>query len=194
MEQIPTLRTARLLLRPFKLSDAPDVQRLAGDHAIADTTLNVPHPYPDGVAEEWISTHPPAFQAGEAATFAVVLRQEETLVGAFGITIDPRFDSAEMGYWIGRPFWGRGYCTEAARAVLDYAFEDLKLNRVHASHVVRNPASGRVMQKLGMTKEGLRRQHVKKWEKYEDLVNYGILRREWRMGNGSPADAGGGRV
>jgi len=180
VEQLPTLCTARLRLRAFELRDAPDVQRLAGDHAIADTTLNVPHPYPDGAAEKWISTHTAAFESGEGATFAVVLRQEETLAGVVGIKFELRFDSAEMGYWIGRSFWGRGYCTEAAGAVLDYAFGDLELNRVHASHILRNPASGRVMQKLGMTREGLRREHVKKWEKYEDLADYGILRREWR--------------
>lgn len=176
----PTLETARLLLRAFRLSDAADVQRLAGDYAIADTTLNVPHPYPDGTAEQWIATHQPAFEAGEAATFAVVLRQEAGVIGAVGMRFDARFDNAELGYWIGRPYWGRGYCTEAAGAVLDYAFDELKLNRVHASHLVRNPASGRVMQKLGMSREGLRRQHVKKWERYEDLADYGILRDEWR--------------
>jgi RimJ/RimL family protein N-acetyltransferase len=177
---MPTLHTPRLLLREFALSDATDVQRLASDYAVADTTQNIPHPYPDRAAAEWISTHGLAFEAGDAATFAIVLRQEDALVGTAGIRFDLRSDSAELGYWIGRPYWGRGYCTEAALAVLEYAFGDLNLNRVHASHLLRNPASGRVMQKLGMTREGLRREHAKKWEKYEDLVEYGILRREWR--------------
>lgn len=180
VKRMPTIRTTRLILREFELSDAPDVQRLAGDYSVADTTQNVPHPYPDGAAEDWISTHGLAFEAGDSATFAVVLRQGDALVGTVGMRFDLRSDSAEIGYWIGRAFWGHGYCTEAARALLQYAFGELNLNRVYASHLLRNPASGRVMQKLGMTREGLRREHAKKWGKYEDLVDYGILQREWR--------------
>ena len=180
VKRMPTLGTHRLILREFELSDAPDVQRLAGDYSVADTTQNIPHPYPDGAAEDWIATHGLAFEAGDAATFALVLRQEDALVGTVGMRFDLRSDSAELGYWIGRPFWRHGYCTEAARAILQYAFGELNLNRVHASHLLRNPASGRVMPKLGMTREGLRREHAKKWGKYEDLVDYGILQREWR--------------
>ena len=88
-------------------------------------------------------------------------------------------DQAELGYWIGKPFWGRGYCTEAAQALLRYAFTELGLVRVHSCHFARNPASGRVMQKIGMVKEGCRRQHVKKWDKLEDLELYGVLKQEW---------------
>jgi RimJ/RimL family protein N-acetyltransferase len=179
MAQMPTLQTARLLLRPFAESDAADVQLLAGDHAIADTTLNIPHPYEDGMAEEWIATHRPRFEAGESLTFAITLSDTGGLVGAIGLDINQRFQTAEVGYWVGKPYWGLGYCTEAARAVLDHAFHVLYLHRVHACHLSRNPASGRVMQKLGMVHEGRSRQHVKRWDAYEDLERYGILRDEW---------------
>jgi ribosomal-protein-alanine N-acetyltransferase len=182
MKELPALSAPRLVLRPFEPADAHDVQRLAGDRAIADTTRDIPHPYADGMAEEWIGTHRSAFEAGEAAVFAVVLRETAELTGAIGLTISRRFDNAELGYWIGRPYWGRGYCTEAATAILDYAFRDLGLHRVYASHLARNPASGRIMEKLGMTREGLRRQHVSKWGQYEDLVDFGILRDEWHTG------------
>lgn len=179
MKERPTIETERILLRPFELSDAKDVQRLAGDRAIADTTLNIPHPYKDGTAEEWISTHQPKFEAGELLNFAIVLRTSSELVGAIGLRIVPRFERAELGYWIGRQYWKNGYCTEAGRAVLQYGFSVLKLNRVHASHFRRNPASGRVMQKMGMTHEGCARQHVKRWDSFEDLELYGILREQW---------------
>ena len=86
---------------------------------------------------------------------------------------------AELGYWIGKPYWGQGYCTEAARATLDFGFEQLGLNRIFAHHFARNPASGRVMQKIGMTREGRLRQHVKKWDAFEDLELYGILKDHW---------------
>ena len=181
MKQIPTLETKRLILRPFAPSDAKDVQRLAGDRAVADTTLNIPHPYLDGMAEQWISTHQPKFEAGELANFAITLGGSKELVGAIGLVIVRRFDRAELGYWIGKPYWNRGFCTEAGQSLLAYGFGVLNLNRIHASHIARNPASGRVMQKLGMSQEGLCRQHVKKWDRYEDLVLYGILKSEWEQ-------------
>jgi [ribosomal protein S5]-alanine N-acetyltransferase len=189
MKQHPTLHTQRLILRPFEMADARDVQRLAGDHAIADTTLNIPHPYEDGMAEQWIATHKPQFEAGEQATFAIALQATSELVGAIGLVINRRFDRAELGYWIGRPYWNHDYCTEAGRAVVSYGFTELNLNRIHAYHLSRNPASGRVMEKLGMTREGLLRQHAKKWGKYEDLVEYGLLREDWLKFSRQPAAA-----
>ncbi len=108
-------------------------------------TLHVPHPYKDGVAEKWISTHKPKFEAGKLATFAITLRDNGTLIGAIHLRIVPRFDRAELGYWIGKIYWNNGYCTEACRAVLGYGFTALNLNRINASHLKRNPASGRVI-------------------------------------------------
>lgn len=176
-----TLQTDRLLLRPFLFSDAADIQRLAGNYAIADNTLDIPHPYEDGMAEAWISTHRPKFAAGDAAIFAIVNKANHQLVGAISLTIEAAFERAELGYWVGEPFWGQGLCTEAAKLVTKYGFEDLGLNRVHATHLVRNPASGRVLQKLGMSPEGRARQHTKKWDQYEDLDCYGLLRSDWQM-------------
>jgi RimJ/RimL family protein N-acetyltransferase len=178
MVQQPTLHTERLVLRPFALTDAPEVQRLAGDKAVASTTLNIPHPYENGIAEEWIGTHREGFEQGEMAAFAVVLRNG-TLVGAIGLHISQRHERAELGYWIGRPYWNQGYCTEAARALLRYGFETLGLNRIQARHFVRNPASGRVMIKVGMRCEGTMRQDVKKWDVFEDTRLYAILKSEY---------------
>jgi len=177
------LETTRLILRPFERNDAKDVQRLAGDRAIADTTLNIAHPYEDGMAEAWISTHSSRFEAGELANFAVLFRDSKSLVGAMGLEIIPRFERAELGYWIGKPYWGNGYCTEAGRAVLDYGFVVLNLNRIYASHFKRNLASGRVLQKLGMIHEGCARKHIKKRDLFEDLELYGVLKTEWQENN-----------
>ncbi len=179
MKEYPHIKTARLLLRPFELSDADDVQRLAGDRAIADTTLNIPHPYENGMAEEWISTHRPKFEAGELLTLAITSLATGELIGATGLMITPCFEHAELGYWIGRPYWKKGYCTEATKVILKYGFTALKLNRIHASHFSRNPASGKVMQKIGMSHEGRAPQHAKKWDKFEDVERYGILRKQW---------------
>jgi RimJ/RimL family protein N-acetyltransferase len=174
----PTLRSDRLVLRPFTLADAPDVQRLAGDRDIASTTLNIPHPYEDGMAETWIGGHQERFEKGEQVSFAVVL-EDGTLIGAMGLHVNQEFERAELGYWIGKPYWGRGYCTEAAKTVLHYGFETLGLNRIQARHLARNPASGRVMQKIGMRYEGYLRQHVNKWGIFEDIELYAILKSEY---------------
>jgi [ribosomal protein S5]-alanine N-acetyltransferase len=176
----PTLETKRLILRPFELTDGKVVRKLAGDRAIADTTLQIPHPYEVGMAEEWILTRRPKFEVGEEVVFAIVLREPGQLIGAMGLVIEGKFRRAELGYWIGRPYWGNGYCTEAGQAVLEYGFQSLKLNRIHAYHFKRNPASGRVMRKLGLKHEGSSPQHVMKWGVFEDVELYGILRSDWQ--------------
>ncbi|WP_228055409.1 GNAT family N-acetyltransferase [Lusitaniella coriacea] len=181
MTQQPILQTQRLVLRPFNLADAPDVQRLAGAREIAANTAHIPHPYEDGVAEVWIEQNAVSFQEGKSLAFAIVERQSSRLCGAIGFGISIVNVHAELGYWIGKPYWGQGYCTEAARTILEYGFATLGLNRICSNHFARNPASGRVMEKIGMTYEGCLRQHFWKWGKFEDLKQYGILNREWQM-------------
>ena len=176
----PELVTDRLLLRRFCFGDAAAVQRLAGDPAVAEMTLSIPHPYPEGAAEAWIAGQEPDRAAGVREVFAVVERAQGELVGAIGLAIRSEHSRAELGYWIGRPYWGRGYATEAARAVLSYAFGSLGLNRVHACHFARNPASGRVMAKAGMGQEGCQRGHIIKDGRVEDLILFGATRKMWQ--------------
>ncbi len=181
MPERPTLNTARLVLRPFATEDGPDVQRLAGAEEIASVTLHIPHPYEDGLAEAWIATHQQQFDLGATVTCAVTLRDNGELIGAVGLEVNKPHLYGELGYWIGVPYWRRGYCTEAARAIVGYGFDVLNLHRIYACHLARNPASGRVMRKLGMKQEGYLRHHVRKWGVFEDLVEYGLLRDEWAL-------------
>lgn len=178
MKERPILGTPRLILRPFTLADAPEVQRLAGERDIASTTLHVPHPYEDGMAEQWIGTHQERYERGEVVNFALVLRTTTVLVGAMSLQMNQQHSHAELGYWIGKPFWNQGYCTEVAYAVVQYGFTVLGLHRIYATYMPRNPASGRVLQKIGMRYEGCLKQHVKKWDIFEDLEFYGMLRNE----------------
>jgi [ribosomal protein S5]-alanine N-acetyltransferase len=175
----PTLRTARLLLRPFEMSDAPVVASLCSDKAIASTTLFIPHPYSLADAEAWLSTHRQRFEAGTDVQFAIILADPGELIGAVGLVIQPEHDRAEIGYWIARSHWGNGFATEAGRAVLRYGFETRGLNRVWAYHYARNAASGRVLQNIGLRYEGLARQHIKKWGQYEDCPLYGLTRADY---------------
>src|SRR5262249_39250058 len=119
----PSLTTQRLLLRPLHPDDAADVQRLAGHRAIADTTLSIPHPYLDGMAEEWIRSGAVAWEKGRAAAFAITENGE--LRGVVTMALDPRSRCGELGYWIGEPYWGRGLASEAVRAVLEFGFGEL---------------------------------------------------------------------
>jgi len=180
VRRYPTLYTERLVLRAFTLGDAPEVRRLAGEWEVARTLLSVPHPYGEGVAEEWISGHRSELERGEGVHFGVVVRERGELCGACGLMINANDANAELGYWIGVPYWGRGYATEAAREVVRYGFEELRLHRVHAAHFGSNPASGRVLAKIGMSHEGTRREHHRKYGDYEDRVEYGLLAGEWR--------------
>jgi RimJ/RimL family protein N-acetyltransferase len=173
------LHTTRLVLRPYALSDAPDLQRLIGDREVASTTANIPHPYEDGMAEEWINAQPDLFAQGHSVHFAITTRADDALIGGIGLRLTPIHQHGELGYWIGVPFWNHGYCTEAAQAVVTYGFETLALHRIHAYHMTRNPASGRVMQKIGMRYEGCLRQHICKWGVFEDAAVYGILQSEF---------------
>lgn len=174
-QEQPTLDTERLTLRPFTADDAFEVERLAGQREIADTTLNIPHPYPHGGAAKWIALHAPAWIGGTGATFAVVSKENARLVGAIGLMIEREHRRAELGYWIAVGNWNRGYATEAGRRVIAFGFETLGLHRIHARHLLRNPASGRVMEKLGMQLEGVHRDSVIKWDRYESLAVYAVL-------------------
>jgi RimJ/RimL family protein N-acetyltransferase len=176
----PVLRTPRLLLRPLVLTDAPEIQRLAGAREVAETTLSIPHPYPAGHAEEWIRSQSKDFQNQRAANFIILLRKKAEVCGVIGLILHPEHLNAELGYWIAVPYWNKGYGTEAARAVIEFGFEQLKLYRIYAYHFSRNLASGKILQKVGMTEEGCLRQHIQKWNRFEDLICYGILRDEWQ--------------
>jgi len=178
----PTLQTVRLIVRPMTEADAPAVQALARDRDVAFTTLNVPHPYPDGAAAGWIRTQAASFAHGDLAVFGIELQDGGDLVGTCGLRLETAHGRAEIGYWIGKEYWGRGVATEAARAVVEYAFEHLQLHRVHAHHYSRNPASGAVLRKIGMRHEGRQRQHVLKWGVFEDIELYGVLRDEFAGG------------
>jgi ribosomal-protein-alanine N-acetyltransferase len=172
------IRTERLLLRQLTPDDAADLAR-AIDHELIDrTTLKIPHPYTLADAHEWIGSQSDRLRDGTGVNFAIIL--DDRLIGGVGLDINPGSDKAEMGYWITPAHWGNGYVTEAARAVLEFAFEDLGLHRVYADHFPNNPASGRVMLKIGMKPEGIRREHLKKGDVYHDAVCFGMLRTDWQ--------------
>ncbi len=184
-----TLTTSRLTLRPFEPHDAEAIQELASDIAIAATTRGIEHPYPEGAALAWIETHMEFWNNGSAVILAICPTLDEAdsgiplavadrPVGAIGLHVERSDHFAELGYWIGKPWWNRGLATEAARAVIDFGFEQLGLNRIVAHHMASNRASGQVLRKIGMTREGTLRQHVRKWGEFHDVHIFGLLARD----------------
>jgi [ribosomal protein S5]-alanine N-acetyltransferase len=183
------LETERLILRCLELNDATIIRELAGHPEIAATTLAIPHPYSLEAAVEFINHSRRALESDETYTFVITRRGEGNVIGCIGLGGGDQHRRAEMGYWMSVANWGQGYTTEAARRMLRFGFETLGLNRIYATHFVGNPASGRVMQKIGMTREGTLRQHVIKDGQPLDIVYYGILRSEYdgiKTATGSP--------
>lgn len=175
----PTIETGSLWLKPFLIKDVPEMERLINDKEIAANTRTIDYPYPKGAGLLWISQHPKMWSTGEAAIFAIWQKEPNRLVGAAGLEVSKENHNAELGYWIGREFWGQGICTEAVKGVIEFGFKELGLHKIHAHHVTRNPASGRVMEKAGMTMEGMLKGHVRKWGVFEDVAMYGILQSEF---------------
>jgi len=178
MKHPPVLETERLVLRPFQMSDAARIKALAAASEIYRMTLNIPHPYEDGMAEKWIATHASQFYEGSGVNLAVTLKADGILIGAIGLDATLRHQRTELGYWIGVPYWGKGYCTEAAVAVVRYGFTVMNYHKITSMHMECNPASGRVMEKAGMRQEGISIDQVIKDGRYHTMIVYGIINRE----------------
>jgi RimJ/RimL family protein N-acetyltransferase len=173
------LRTARLLLRSLESDDVPALVRLAGAREIAVTTLNIPHPYTEYDGHSYLSKTSEDCRTGRCVSFAISILPGRELCGGVGLNIVDSHRHAELGYWIGVPFWRRGFATEAARATVAFGFETLRLHRIYAHHFAGNAASKRVLEKIGMRHEGRSRQHILKWDRFIDVENYGLLAEEF---------------
>jgi [ribosomal protein S5]-alanine N-acetyltransferase len=176
----PTIATTRLILRPLSQTDAPSIQALASERSIADTMISIPHPYPSGEAERYLDRQFAEFEAERSVAFAIERKFDSVLIGVIEIRdIEHEHSQAELSFWLAVTAWGQGYMSEALQPVIQVGFEPLKLNRLCAYHMVRNPGSGKVLQKNGFTQEGVLRQRVKKWEKFEDVALWAILQEDW---------------
>ena len=170
---IPVLESKRLALRAPRLEDAKTVAALANDRRIAENTARIPHPYKEADAENFIGG---ASKDGEAA-FLITLR-DKTVIGACGIMF--HYDETpELGYWLGVPYWNKGYATEALHAVIDYAFTDLEHTAVQAGARVTNPASRRVLEKCGFQWTGVGLYRINSIKSSAPIDRFRLERRIW---------------
>lgn len=145
MAATPELHTARLTLRPFRLADASRFVALAGDPAVARMTSDIPHPLHVWQCRRWLR------QARGEVRFAI--EHEDQLIGGVGYFCHrPRV--GELGFWLGQAFWGRGFATEAARAVVQYAFTAGRLTALTSANFIDNPASAHILSKLSFASNG----------------------------------------
>lgn len=176
--ELPELPTERLILRRMTQADAEDVFAYASDPEVARRTVWEAHETLDDSraflrrAEQW-------YADGFGGPWGLVHRQEQRIIGTCGLILTLHHQRGELGYALGRAWWGQGLMTEAAREVLRYGFETLGLNRIEARCEPENFASERIMQKLGMTHEGTLRQQMLVKGGFQDMRLYSILAREW---------------
>lgn len=169
--------TSRLILRDITLNDAALVEKYAGDEQVAKTTLNIPSPYPKGSAKDFITKSLEAQKTGKFKIAAIILKDTKELIGLINININTGFNRGELGYWIGRPYWRKGYGTEAAKRMLEIGFNEWELNRIYAQAFRTNPGSYRIMEKIGLKHEGVLKEHVKRFNQFHDVTVYGITKK-----------------
>lgn len=179
MKPFPTLETGRLVLNELQAADLPRIIEYAADPGIAQYTLNIPHPYAEKDAIYWLNMAYQGFKEGTQHVFAIRLKPGLEFIGGIGLVIARRFHRAEIGYWVGKPFWNNGYTSEAMKPIIEYGFQKLNLNKIYATHLRENPASGKVMEKNGMQREGFLKEHVFKGGTYHDMVQYGLTKRDF---------------
>ena len=172
-----TIQTHRLTLRPFRIEDAKDMYRnWASDPEVTRFLTWPTHTGEDitrMVLNDWISK----YGDGDFFNWAIAWRETGSVIGNIAVVhLEEAIRTAEIGYCMSRAFWGRGIMPEALRAVMDYLFDTVGVNRIAACHDVRNAKSGRVMEKAGMRKEGIQRGAGLNNQGICDKVNYGLLR------------------
>lgn len=172
-----TLETTRLLLRPFVAADAEALQRLADDPAVSRPTARLPCPYTLADAQSWLAGHDRAEAEGRGRPWAITRREDGVLLGTVSLEIQPRDRLGILGYWLGRAYWGRGYVTEAARAVVDWGFAQ-GLAKVAAEALANNLGSMVVLTRCGLRPEGVLRGHAERDGVRLDVCCFGRLRDE----------------
>ncbi len=181
------LETERLILRGVgdKRSDLTDLVEGCNNLEVIQWLLVLPYPYKRKDAQIWVEHCQKNYgkRKTDSYEFAIELRGEGKLIGGIGISkVQSEQGTASLGYWLNSKYHQKGYGSEALRAVLDFAFEELKLRRIEAGVFVGNPSSGRLLEKFGAKREGLKRKArvCKADGRIKDEILYGLLKEEYR--------------
>ena len=187
MEEFPKLVTKRLILNQIKPADISDIVSYAGNIKIVENTRTMPHPYREEDAISWMNMANQGFKNKDNYMFAMRFRDTHAFIGGIGLTLDIQNNRAELGYWLAEGFWNLGFTTEAVQAILQFGFEELNLNKILAVYITTNAASGKVMIKNGMVKEGefkdhdIKKDHTIADDQYVSLIQYRMLKSEYEL-------------
>ncbi|MBW8362637.1 MAG: GNAT family N-acetyltransferase [Kaistella sp.] len=180
MQELIHLQTDRLILdRPTEKDLDDFVVYMNSCEDFSKNLFNIPFPYKRENAENWLEMCNKGIESGESFRFAIRENEIGKLIGIIGLHLTKEHHKAELGYWLGKDFWGKGYLTETLKAVFQFGFKDLQLNKIYATHFLHNPASGRVMQKAGMEFEGLLKQEYFHHGKFLDVNRYAVLKKDF---------------
>ena len=176
---LPHLHTPRLLLRPMQMRDAADMFEYSKDPQVAQHVLWDAH-QSIHQTRAYLRYVLRQYKLGAPSSMCIVEKASGKVIGTIGFMwIQPENRSCEVGYSLSRAHWNRGYMTEALEALLEFGFQDLHMNRIEAQHEVDNPASGRVMAKVGMRQEGILRSRLFNKGRYVDVALYAILKQDY---------------
>lgn len=174
--RLPTVDTPRLVLRKMTMLDAQDMFEYSRDPEVSRHVLWDAHRSVQD-ARAYLRFILRQYRNNDPSSWGIELRETGQLIGTIGyMWWNREYRSAEVGYSLARAQWNKGLMTEALRAAIDFGFEEMQLNRIEAQHETTNPASGRVMEKVGMQREGVLRQRLYNKGKFVDVALYAILR------------------
>ena len=175
------IETDRLIIRPFKKSDYKDVTECCNDYDVAKSTMDIPIPYTQNDAKSFIESTLNTSKGDGSMELAIELKKIKKVIGYIGLVgIYSQSKHAELGYWVGKNYWNKGIATEASKAIINYAFSELKLHSIIAKHFENNLASGAVMKKCGMKYVGKLHEHKFRMGKYYTVMLYELLEKDFK--------------
>jgi [ribosomal protein S5]-alanine N-acetyltransferase len=163
----------------LKAADIPQIVKYASNKKISQYTLNLPDPYTEKDAIYWLNLSSQGLKNKTNYIFTIRFNDTDGFIGGISLTVEQKFFRAEIGYWLAEPFWNNGYTSEAATSIIDFGFNRLGLNKLTSSHFEENPASGKVMVKCGLTKEGVLKEHLYKNNSFHTLILYGLTKGDY---------------
>ncbi|MBX2931703.1 MAG: GNAT family N-acetyltransferase [Chitinophagaceae bacterium] len=172
---VEVIETERLILNRPTEKDIKKISAILNNEIYAKNTINIPFPYTENDAKFWLDVVKEGWQKKNKFIFTIRLKENNTLIGAVGLTINSIFNKAELGYWLDEKYWNKGFATEAVKAIIQFGFTTLNLKRIFSTHFDFNNSSGKVMQKAGMKKEGILYCHTYKNGAYQNHILYAII-------------------
>lgn len=176
------IKTSQLLLNLPTEKDLVDfLAQINSTDEYSKNLFNIPYPFPKENALKWLQNSAQGIESGETIRFAIREKEVGKLIGTIGLHLNKEHQKAELGYWLGKNFWRKGYLTEALKAVLEFGFKELNLNKIYATHFLFNPNSGKVMLKAGMKFEGLQKQEYLQHGEFLDVNRYSLLKQDFKL-------------